>query len=199
MFERLLSLDGQLTALGTKLFVAKEQAISNISYGAFLASEKVNELKPKKKESVKKEEPAKNVEQVKKEESDKKVDSIKKEDPAKPVDNNKNENNTVKTTAIVVPTVKGRKPEKIEAEIVESANPKNVTNTENVKEEVIVDEEILTRGVIYGPDFSGYENVTIPMEEPVPAVQPIIEDGKEVTQADIDAALKKIADNMLSN
>ena len=199
MFERLLSLDGQLTALGTKLFVAKEQAISNISYGAFLASEKMADLKPKKKESTKKEEPVKNVEQVKKEEPVEKVESSNKEEPAKTVDSNKNENNTVKTTAIVVPTVKGGKSEKIEAEIVEDANNKKVVTTENVKEEVIVDDATLTRGVIYAPDFSGYENVTIPMEEPAPVEQPIVEDGKEVTQADVDAALKKIADNMLSN
>lgn len=194
MFERIMNLDCELIALGTKLFTAKEKVLAEARYGAAVVSDKVDKTtddlkaktektKAKMKENKAKREAerkAKKLEAKKVKEAEKKAESkeVKKEEvkEVKPVSKE-----PVKTVATIKPAKE--KVETVEAEIVEDKS--------------------LIRGVVYAPDFSGLENVAIPLESEIaetvedPVVVETPKDGKEVTQEDLDKALKKIKNNMI--
>lgn len=194
MLERIMNLDCELITLGTKLFTAKEKVLAEARYGKAVVSDKVDKTtgdlkaktektKAKMKENKAKREAerkAKKLEAKKVEETEKKAVSKEEKKDVKPVSKE-----PVKVLATIAPA-KEDKVETVEAEIVEDNS--------------------LIKGVTYAPDFSGLENVTIPLESEIAETveDPVViknskksKGEKEVTQEDLDKALKKIKNNMI--
>lgn len=186
MFERIMNLDCELIALGTKLFTVKEKVLAEARYGAAVVSDKVDKttgnlkVKTEKTKVKMKENKAKReAERKAKKLEAKKVKEAEKKEKVKEIKPVTKE--PVKTVATIKPAKE--KVETVEAEIVEDKS--------------------LIRGVVYAPDFSGLENVAIPLESEItetienPVVVETPKDGKEVTQEDLDKALQKIKSNMI--
>ena len=197
MFERIMNLDCELIALGTKLFTAKEKVLAEARYGAAVVSDKMDkttgDLKAKtEKTKVKMKE---NKAKREAERKAKKLETKKAKEAEKKTESKETKKEVVKETKYVskepVKTVATIKPAKDKAETVEAE---------------IVEDKSLMRGVTYAPDFSGLENVAIPLESEITETieDPVVikgtkkpKDGKEVTQEDLDKALKKIKNNMI--
>lgn len=195
MFERIMNLDCELIALGTKLFTAKEKVLAEARYGAAVVSDKMDkttgDLKAKtEKTKVKMKE---NKAKREAERKAKKLEAKKAKEAEKKTESKETKKEVVKETKSVskepIKTVATIKPAKVETVLAE-----------------IVEDESLIKGVTYAPDFTGLENVAIPLESEIAET---VEDSvviksskkskgeKEVTQEDLDKALKKIKNNMI--
>ena len=199
MFTRLMNLDCELMVLGTKLFIAKETVASNFRYGAAVVSDKAEEMKVNSKKKInefKEETKKKSKELVNK--------TTEKTEQAKPVKSAKETTKPSNSTEVV-------KCEIVEVvEVVEPDKANKSVKTPEVVDAVdakIVEETPLTPGVVYAPDFSGLDDVVIPLEPEVnetvkedlitQPVQDKYQELKEVTPEDIDKAIHK--HKMLNN
>lgn len=190
IISRLMNLDCELAALGTKLFTVKEKIAAEARYGAAVVANKthnttdkikkeyndtVKEIKSKteelknqkyKTETAKKSEPVKEtksaqpVKEVVSEKKEPVKEKVTKDQPAKP------------TTKVEIKDT-DNKIERVEAEIVE--------------------ETPLTKGVTYAPDFEPYEKVTIPHDYEIPkSVVPDEKILKEVKTEDVVKAYSRM-------
>ena len=187
MLERVLSLGWEAKLLGSRLFAVKEKVISDVGYGTYLASEKVDKVVDNCK--VKVDEAKVKMEEEKAKRAEAKAKKLE-EKKAKKEEKKLESKEPVKTVATITP---------VKEEV------------EKVEAEIIVEEPVtLTKGVTYAPDFSGLENVTIPLESEITETveNPVIveetkseveSDKKEVTQEDLDKALNKIKNNMIKS
>lgn len=195
MLERIMNLDCELIVLGTKLFTAKEKILSEARYGAAVVTDKTDKVKDNIKIKAKEA-------KVKIEENKTKMEAERKAKKLEAQKEKKEESKKSESKKDETKEVKSKEPVKTVATITPVKE-----ETETVVAEV-VEEKSLMKGVTYAPDFSGLENVSIPLESEItetvenPVVVEVKEgkvetNKKEVTQEDLDKALKKIKNNMI--
>lgn len=149
------------TLLETKATIAKNKIQSEVNYGLHLAAAKSDELKKGMKSS------SEEKKQKKEEKKQKKQTSANTEENGEVVD--------VEFTEV---------PKEDSTEEKETSSEVEPTEEKETKSSILNQDEDLTQGVTYGPDFSEF----IEDEEP---------EEKPVTQADLDAALKKMHENSI--
>lgn len=193
MLERIMNLDCELIALGTKLFTVKEKILSEVGYGAAVVSDKMykttGDLKAKTEKTKAKIEENKAKREA--ERKDKKLEAKKAKETEQKAVSKEEKKEEIKETKIEEPV-----------KVLANITPTKENKVETIEAEIVEDDSLI-KGVTYAPDFSGLENVTIPLESEItetvenPVVIETPKDGKEVTQEDLDKALQKIKNNMI--